>query len=315
MKLHYTKILLFFFALNILVTSLSNEHNKNKPYITTRHTQSNRSLCECEIQSSIYDKDADIKSVKENFHRQTSQRLREYDERMQEKRQKSKEQRDKNIQKIINKDKMEKNLAEKIEKGCLKCGCALGGVAASVGIIGPVAIGAWKNAATAAAMEYATKKGIEEGVKTVIAQIKGGNSIFNMLTNVEWRKFITESYYSTVDGLVKAVTNAVDSYEKTCTSPCGIINQVRIALPTWQKTLGPYVTAGKDASSATTKSVQTAELAKVGDTSYAAYSAIGYSVLAILIIVLVMVIIYLILRYRRKKKMNKKVQYTKLLNQ
>nr|SPJ13204.1 rifin PIR protein,putative [Plasmodium sp. DRC-Itaito] len=45
------------------------------------------------------------------------------------------------------------------------------------------------------------------------------------------------------------------------------------------------------------------------------YSAIGYSVLAILIIVLVMIIIYLVLRYRRKKKMNKKAEYTKLLNQ
>ncbi|KYN93000.1 rifin, partial [Plasmodium reichenowi] len=61
--------------------------------------------------------------------------------------------------------------------------------------------------------------------------------------------------------------------------------------------------------------LKTGELAQITETSTYAYSAIGYSVLAILIIVLVMIIIYLILRYRRKKKMNKKDQYTKLLNQ
>ncbi|EWC88541.1 hypothetical protein PFNF54_02676 [Plasmodium falciparum NF54] len=159
MKLNYTKILLFFFPLNILLTSPSNSHNNNnEPQTTPHHTQTNRSLYESDTESSIYDKDEDMESVKENFERQTSQRFEEYQERMKEKRQKRKEQRDKNIQKIIHKDKMEKNLAEKIEKGCLMCGCGLGSVAGSVGLFGGIAINIWKPTALDAAIEAAIAK-------------------------------------------------------------------------------------------------------------------------------------------------------------
>ncbi|WP_228715144.1 hypothetical protein, partial [Klebsiella pneumoniae] len=93
-----------------------------------------------------------MKSVKENFNRQTSQRFEEYEERMREKRQKCKEQCDKDIQQIILKDKIEKSLEEKVEKGCLRCGCGLGGVATSVGIFGAIAVNEWTKAATAAAV-------------------------------------------------------------------------------------------------------------------------------------------------------------------
>ncbi|ETW36561.1 hypothetical protein PFTANZ_02726 [Plasmodium falciparum Tanzania (2000708)] len=134
MKLHYSNILLFFFPLNILVTSYHEHNNKNKSSITPRYTQryTSRVLSKCDIRSSIYDNDAQMKSVKENFDRKTSQRFDEYEERMKGKRQKRKEERDKNIQEIIEKDRMHKLLAEKVEKGCLKYGCGLGGVAASV---------------------------------------------------------------------------------------------------------------------------------------------------------------------------------------
>ncbi|ETW32018.1 hypothetical protein PFFCH_00544 [Plasmodium falciparum FCH/4] len=71
---------------------------------------------------------------------------------MNEKRQKSKEQRDKNVQKIIEKDKIEKSLTEKVEKGCLRCGCGLGGVAASVGLFGGLGTYGWKTAAIASAV-------------------------------------------------------------------------------------------------------------------------------------------------------------------
>ncbi|ETW39109.1 hypothetical protein PFTANZ_00171, partial [Plasmodium falciparum Tanzania (2000708)] len=137
MKLHYTKILLFFFPLNILLTSY-HAHNKNKPSITPHHTRTttSRLLSEYDTESSIYDSDEEINSVKEIFERQTSRRFEEYEERMITQRQKYKEQRDKDIQKIILKDKMEKNLAKKIEKGCLRCGCGLGSVAGSIGLFG-----------------------------------------------------------------------------------------------------------------------------------------------------------------------------------
>ncbi|SOV81639.1 rifin PIR protein, putative [Plasmodium reichenowi] len=186
MKLHYSKILLFFLPLNILVT-LYQANTNNKPSIITPHhipMYTSRVLSECDTESSIYDNDEDMESVKEIFERQTSQRLREYDERLQVKRQKRKEQRDKNIQKIIQKDKMEKNVAEKIEKGCLMCGCGLGSVAGSVGLFGGIAINIWKTAALKAAIAEALEAnhamisaaaeaaGAETGKELVIAGLK-----------------------------------------------------------------------------------------------------------------------------------------------
>ncbi|EUT86190.1 hypothetical protein PFAG_02649 [Plasmodium falciparum Santa Lucia] len=150
--LHYCKVLLFSLPLNILV------HNKNKSYITPQNTRNTRLLCECELYTSIYDNDTEMKAVMGNYNQQTSQRFEEYQERMKEKQQKRKEQRDKNIQKIIYKDKMEKNLAEKIEKGCLMCGCGLGSVAGSVGLFGGIAINIWKPTALDAAIEAAIAK-------------------------------------------------------------------------------------------------------------------------------------------------------------
>ncbi|SPJ11207.1 PIR protein [Plasmodium sp. DRC-Itaito] len=335
MKVHYINILLFALPLNILVNS-----NKRNTSITPQHTQINRSLCECELYAPVnYDNDPQMKEVMQQFEDRTTQRFKEYDERMVEKRKQCKEQCDKEIQKIILKDKLEKELmdkfatldtdiqndaiptcvceksiADKMEKNCLLCGGVLGGgVAPSVGLFGGLAVDQLTSVLTAAAIKAAQKAGIEAGVKAVIGKIE--NSFFSMLSGVQWPKFITESYYSTVEGLIKAVTNAVDSYERTCTSPCGIISQARLNLSNAQTTFVPYVKAGQEAAAATTKSVKTAKLSEVTTQSTQLYTGIGYSVLAIIIIILIMVIIYLILRRRRKKKMKKKLQYIKLLEE
>ncbi|CDO61793.1 rifin [Plasmodium reichenowi] len=325
MKLHCSKILLFFLPLNMLVTSYQvNTHKKT--YITTYHTQTNRSLFESDVQSSIYDKDEDMKSVKENFERQTSQRLREYDERMQEKRHKRKEERDKNIQKIIQKDKMENNLAEKIEKGCLRCGCGLGGVAASVGLFGGLGIYGWEISATAVAAKAA---GDAAGMQALIKGLEDGFVIKNIY-NTPLKEFITTKNYCDATLISKGVelkykscltgssaceNNFLFSSYKTNGEAEGALKVVEYA----KRIVGEAVEkASKETLRVTasrTAEVQADELAEVAATSYYSYSAIGYSVLVILIIVLVMIIIYLVLRYRRKKKMNKKSQYTKLLNQ
>ncbi|ETW45875.1 hypothetical protein PFMALIP_06057 [Plasmodium falciparum MaliPS096_E11] len=186
MKLHYTKLLLFFFTLNILLTSY-HAHNKNKPSITPHHTRSttSRLLSEYDTESSIYDSDDEIDSVKEIFERQTSRRFEEYEERMITQRQKYKEQRDKDIQKIILKDKMEKNLAEKIEKGCLMCGCGLGSVAGSIGLFGAVAINIWKPAALDAAITAALNA---NAVKIAAAANAAGEVIGKALVIAELQK-------------------------------------------------------------------------------------------------------------------------------
>ncbi|EWC76598.1 hypothetical protein C923_02741 [Plasmodium falciparum UGT5.1] len=208
MKLHYSKILLFVLPLNILLT-LYHVHNKNKPYITQHTpTTTSRLLSECNINTPIYDKDADMKSVKENFDRQTSQRFDEYEERMQEKRKKRKEQCDKDIQEIILKDNMEKSLAEKVEKVCLRCGFGLGGIGAGVGIFGAIAVNEWTKAATAAAVQ----KGIKVGIAKAIDDLGNivGLSDFKL---INWAAMVTPTTYNQRMKLV----NIVNFVNNKCT--------------------------------------------------------------------------------------------------
>ncbi|ETW17814.1 hypothetical protein PFFVO_03256 [Plasmodium falciparum Vietnam Oak-Knoll (FVO)] len=187
MKVHYMNILLFALPLNIL------EHNERDHNNTTLHTSITRSLCECELyEPANYDNDQEMKEVMQQFEVRTSQRFHEYDESLQSKRKQCKDQCDKEIQKIILKDKLEKHMAQqlstletkittddiptcvcektmadKTEKFCLNCGVNVGGgVALSSGVlggIGAVAVNAWKDAALEAAIDFATKAGAAAG--------------------------------------------------------------------------------------------------------------------------------------------------------
>ncbi|KOB85214.1 rifin [Plasmodium falciparum Dd2] len=226
MKIHYINILLFELPLNILV------YNQRNYYITPRHTETNRSLCECELYApSNYDNDPEMKAVMQDFDRQTSQRFEEYNERLLENKQKCKEQCDKEIQKIILKDKLEKeltekfatlqtdiqsdaiptcicekSLADKVEKGCLKCGGVLGGgIAPTFGLIGSVAINMWKTTEIAAVIAAAEKAGalageavrIPAAIEAVISGIKSKFSI-DTLGGEALKSFITAQKYNKV---------------------------------------------------------------------------------------------------------------------
>ncbi|EWC73418.1 surface antigen [Plasmodium falciparum UGT5.1] len=187
MKVHYINILLFALPLNIL------EHNKNEPHTTPNHTQTTRSLCECKLYSPTnYDSDPEMKRVMQQFEDRTSQRFHEYDERMKTTRQKCKDKCDKESQKIILKDKLEKQMVEqfstlqtdiqsdsiptciceksledKMEKECLKCAQNLGGIVApSTGVLGEIAalaVNAWKTTEIAAAIAAAKQAGAAMG--------------------------------------------------------------------------------------------------------------------------------------------------------
>ncbi|SOV74856.1 rifin PIR protein, putative [Plasmodium reichenowi] len=320
MKLLYSKILLFALALNILLTSYY-VYSKNKPYITSHHTSryTSRVLSEGDIQSSIYVKDAEMKSVKEIFDRQTSQRFEEYQERMKEKRQKHREERDKNIQKIIDTDKREKSLEQKIEKGCLRCGCALGGVAASVGVFGGLGIYGSEMAATAAAAKAAgikagLKVGLEKVTEIVTKALPRGTGAtmpeINVADLMAVDKF-TDGV--TLHDIFKCIYDNI--YGKLYEKHQPFFTTVKAMA---EKSLTQFNSGYESAVTAVTEAVTKGEEVAIAaeHAKYThLYSAIGYSVLTILIIVLVMVIIYLVLRYRRKKKMKKKAQYTKLLNE
>ncbi|SOS81628.1 PIR protein, putative [Plasmodium sp.] len=209
MKVLYISILLFALPLNILV-----DYPKNTYYRLHIPTTTLRLLCECDIYTSMYDNDPEMKAVMENYNRQTSDRFKEYDERMQDKRQKCKEQCDKEIQKIVLKDKLEKELTQKFstletnidtndmptcickkslldktEKYCLNCGLGIGSgvlqASSLLGGIGEVALDAWKAAALVTAEELAAEAGAAAGKDALIpaaikAVIEGLEKAFPM---------------------------------------------------------------------------------------------------------------------------------------
>ncbi|ETW39403.1 hypothetical protein PFNF135_06210 [Plasmodium falciparum NF135/5.C10] len=111
MKVHYFNIFLFSLTLKIIL--LSSEVYNKRNHILTFHNQTtiSRLLCECELYSPTnYDSDPEMKRVMQQFVDRTTQRFHEYDERMKTTRQKCKDKCDKEIQKIILKDKLEKQM-------------------------------------------------------------------------------------------------------------------------------------------------------------------------------------------------------------
>ncbi|SCM18799.1 PIR protein, putative [Plasmodium sp.] len=245
MKVHYINILLFALPLNIL------DHSKNKQSIThhTPKIPTTRLLCECELYAPAnYDNDPQMKEVIENFNKQTQQRFEEYDDRMIEKRKHCKDKYDKEIQKIILKDKIEKeltekfatlqtdiqcgelpectcekSLADKVEKNCLICGGMLsGGIAPSVRLFGAVALGAWKNAAldvgikealNAAAAEIsatAEAAGIEAGIEEVITGL-GRWNILKFCPEIS-KTFFNTTDYTNVTNISKIILARHDMF-------------------------------------------------------------------------------------------------------
>ncbi|CDO61611.1 rifin [Plasmodium reichenowi] len=368
MKVHYMNALLFALPLNIL------EHNQSNHKITTPHIPkipTNRLLCECDLYMPNYDNDLEMKKVMENFNKQTQQRFEKYDDRMKTTRQKYKDKCDKEIQKIILKDKLEKELmdkfatlqtdiqndaiptciceksiAENVEKGCLRCGCGLGSVAPTVGLIGSVAVNVWKTAELAAATELAKQAGAAAG--KIAGDIHGMKIVTESLKELGVNALIPDisKKISTISHYTEVIT--LDEYIFTKKSAACVLGPTNVDNPmclkvdisfgfrdiyrnprgapnssTVKKVLNALVKEATQGANAKETEVTAAETAAaiergteaIDAASYNLYSAIGYSVLAIIIIILIMVIIYKILRYRRKKKMKKKLQYVKLLEE
>ncbi|SOS81668.1 PIR protein [Plasmodium sp.] len=373
MKVHYINILLFPLPLNILVI---NTHKK--PYII-HHTQkipTTRLLCECDLYMPNYDNDLEMKRVMQQFQDRTSQRFHEYNDHMIKNRQKCKEKCDKEIQKIILKDKLEKqmeqqlttletkidtgdiptcicekSLADKVEKGCLRCTQNLGGIVAPssgvLGGIGEAALSVWKPKALEAAAKYAMSEGLAAGkiagetmgVKTVMAELEALD-VLKLCPQISESFFIKTSYANSKDiaNIIlrhyKVMCESLNSNVDPSSACKGFQLKFRIhlseintygtpahnAIP---ERVGEVVAGAKEAAAKAVKdaseSVTTAIKAQetnVINATYAGYEiTIIASIIAILIIILIMIIIYLFLRYRRKKKMKKKLQYIKLLEE
>ncbi|KNG76198.1 rifin [Plasmodium falciparum IGH-CR14] len=235
MKIHYINILLFELPLNILI------YNQRNHYITRTPKTNTRTLCECELYSPAnYDDDPQMKEVMDNFNRQTQQRFHEYDERMVEKRMQCKDKCDKEIQKIILKDKLEKqmkqelttletkittediptcicekSLADKVEKGCLRCAGVLGGgvmpgmglidgsLLGAISVLQPLEIAAAKAAAIAEGAAKGAIAGNAQGMEVVINFLKywGVDEFFSEI----FESILKISHYSKVKDFADAI--------------------------------------------------------------------------------------------------------------
>ncbi|CZT62768.1 rifin [Plasmodium falciparum NF54] len=326
MKLHFTNILLFSLPLNIFVTSshLNNQQNIYKTSNTSNFIalKTCRSLCECDPYISIYDNHPEMQKVMENFKKQTEQRFREYDKIMKDKLQKCKEQCDRDIQKIILKEKIQKELTEtlaaletnidindiptcdceksvsdKVEKTCLKCGGILGTTIPKLALLGGISTHMLTTAATSAA--------IEAGMKAVVASLKDFFSSFSRNT-VDLTSIVNPSSYNCSNVLLQNAKNltktiCIPNTDGSITPFCSAIDYNA------KLTFDGFVQAGTLAYDAKLSS----ETSAITSFNIAMMS----SIVAIVIIVLFIVIIYLILHYRRKKKNKKKLQYIKLLKE
>nr|SPJ13428.1 rifin PIR protein,putative [Plasmodium sp. DRC-Itaito] len=332
MKVHYINILLFALPLNILVYNQRN-HKSMTPH--TPKIPTTRLLCECEFYSPAnYDSDPQIKKVMENFNKQTQQRFHEYDERMKTTRQKCKEQCDKEIQKIILKDKIEKELSEKFatldtdiqsddlptcfckksladktEKFCLNYGKNMGAITPWWGLVCGSGYAGWTNYVT----QMAIQKGIEEGVKYGFESLRDFRGLSGLIEVSKIQSLINPANYA--DPTIYATF--VQDINKTKCVEAGNNTKVFCNAAQYQGIQNVSAQAAQiaeDAASAATLAEEEAMNA-AAPTTNALTTTINASLIAIVVIVLIMLIIYLILRYRRKKKMKKKLQYIKLLEE
>ncbi|SOV83882.1 rifin PIR protein, putative [Plasmodium reichenowi] len=369
MKVHYINILLFALPLNIMVYT-----PQQKPHNTPHHTPkipTTRLLCECELYSPAnYDNDPQMKEVMDNFNKQTQQRFHEYVDRMKTTRQKCKEQCDKVSQKIILKDKLEKelmdkfatlhtdiqsdaiptcvceeSLADKVEKGCLRCGGILGAAMPELGSIGGSllsALYAWKPKALEAAIVAAEEFGAAQGA--VAGKAAGMNLVIRFLKQWGIQQYCPQifkqikkiEHFTELKDFVVPIINkhgdicastankaACDAFDMKLGAgipgvrdgppPNAVIKTLLEGLAEKAETTADG--AGKIATKDAAAAFETAQKGAIETTFMGNQTIIISSIVAIVVIVLIMVIIYLILRYRRKKKMKKKLQYIKLLEE
>ncbi|CDO61678.1 rifin [Plasmodium reichenowi] len=373
MKVHYINILLFALSLNIL------EHNQRKHKSTTPHTpkiSTTRLLCECELYAPAnYDNDPQMKEVMQQFEDRTSQRFHEYDDHMKTTRQKCKDKCDKEIQKIILKDKLEKqmeqqlttletkidtddiptcvcekSMADKVEKGCLRCGGILGVAMPELGAMGATALytlSQWKPYALYAATKYALAKGVAKGA--IAGKDAGMNVIIEVLTKKGIAKYCPQifgqiqkiEHFTDLNNFadliiakykgICAMTGAFNADKDAMCMDFGLKLGTRASINEYgipETELVPQLLeflSGKakgtadfkagEVSFATSSKIIAKQTTTINTTYTSWQTAINASAVAIVVIVLILVIIYLVLRYRRKKKMKKKLQYIKLLEE
>ncbi|KNG73905.1 rifin [Plasmodium falciparum IGH-CR14] len=252
-----------------------------------------------------------------------------------------KEQCDKDIQKIILKDKIEKELtenfsslqtdistndiptciceksvADKVEKTCLKCGGILGGgIAPGWSLVSGLGYMAWTQYITAKVFEEGIKKGLEVGLvkvtEIVTQMIRNANNVpsIDILQKITTGNFSDGvslyGIFKTIDSTISAELETQGYFEFSLSVQTIAQNPTRLKL--FSQKVADVTNAVADGEATV--------LTEAAPVTSGLNTAIIASIVAIVVIILVMLIIYLILRYRRKKKIHKKLQYIKLLQQ
>ncbi|ETW19410.1 hypothetical protein PFFVO_01587 [Plasmodium falciparum Vietnam Oak-Knoll (FVO)] len=297
------------------------------------HTYTNRSLCECELyELANYDNDPQMKEVMQQFEVRTSQRFHEYDESLQSKRKQCKDQCDKEIQKIILKDKLEKqmaqqlttletkintddiptcicekSLADKVEKTCLNCGKNLGGFVPGLGLIGGSAL-------YVAAVKSSVELGIKMGMQSVISNLKGLWGLPRLIDATVIKNFVTPINYCNKTSIIEFLNNINNS---SCASQSEIPQLFchMVSRPGGEEELAKRVADIAEIAQETGAEAASGKFAQMTSVSAIFSDPVIISAIVVVCIAVILLIIYLILRYRRKKKMNKKLQYIKLLKE
>ncbi|ETW47996.1 hypothetical protein PFMALIP_03955 [Plasmodium falciparum MaliPS096_E11] len=332
MRIHYINMFLFSLMFNILLNVHKNHYNTTLHTPNTTKIPTTRLLCECELYAPPnYNNDPEMKQVMDNFHRHTEQRFHEYEQRLIKNRKECKEQCEQNIQKLILKEKIqkelkeklsalqidlsthdiptcvcEKSLADKTEKVCLKCGYGLGGALTAWEIFGYTGIYGWANYAAVLAHEA----GVKAGIKAVIDMLSSLPGL-NSFPSVDFSKMINATNFDRPMELVNIVKGLSNGLCKTPNKQffCDFTKMKK------GQSLVSFANSASNAGITEAASVQGAKVAIIKTTTADFSYNMIVSGITILVIILVMVIIYLILRYRRKKKMKKKLQYIKLLKE
>lgn len=249
-----------------------------------------------------------MKQVMDNFHRHTEQRFHEYEQRLIKNRKECKEQCEQNIQKLILKEKIEKELKEKLsalqidlsthdiptcvceksladktEKFCLKCGYGLGGALTAWEIFGYTGIYGWANYAAVLAHEAGVKAGIKAVIDT-LSTLPG----LKYFPSVNFAKFINASNFDKPIELV----NIVKGLSNELCEP--LSSKAFCSFPTMQngQTLINLADSASHAGITQAASVQGPKVTFIKTTTANLSYNMIVSGITIFVIILVMVIIY-----------------------
>ncbi|ETW41642.1 hypothetical protein PFNF135_03797 [Plasmodium falciparum NF135/5.C10] len=190
-------------------------------------------------------------------------------------------------------------MADKVEKGCLRCGGILGAAVPELGLIGGTVV-------YDAAVNAATKAGMKAALDGLI-----GVPGLELLLQEKFTELVTTTNFQCPNALMGLVQNVKNTY---CVDDALTTKLFCFFNPNPDRNAIWYATTVREAAEEGTRAYATKFIAEASPNTFLTNPYVAASI-AIMIIVAIILVIYLILRCRRKHKMKKKLQYIKLLKE